>query len=328
MNESIGQIIKKLRKERDFTQEELAEQLNLSAQAISKWENGTSLPDISQVVPIANLFGVTTDLLLGRSGMNDKEEVKKILQEIEGNSTAEGYAILQEGLRRYPSDQWLLMNCLEYGIGLAYPENGEPSDAEEAKKIYKECERMASLVISYSKSVNDVLRARNIMVYLHSAFGNTDAARAHADYFPYRSDLTIHAMYAYIFHNTKDYASEKLNWEADFSYHLESLLDTITSMGNACRKLGKPEDALTVYEKALQIIDLVTAESTVMPQLHYRNTGDDLYLCMAEASLEAGKEEDAFAWLEKLVRFETEVRTTFRKGMKLNSPLLRDMPVS
>ena len=48
MKENMGQIIKRLRKERNLTQEELAEQLNISAQAISKWENGTSMPDISQ----------------------------------------------------------------------------------------------------------------------------------------------------------------------------------------------------------------------------------------------------------------------------------------
>ncbi|MBP3292508.1 MAG: helix-turn-helix transcriptional regulator, partial [Clostridia bacterium] len=47
---NIGQIIKKLRKERNLTQEELAEQLNVTAQSVSKWENGTGLPDISQVV--------------------------------------------------------------------------------------------------------------------------------------------------------------------------------------------------------------------------------------------------------------------------------------
>ena len=43
MNENMGQIIKRLRKEQNLTQEELAEQLNISAQAISKWENGGSL---------------------------------------------------------------------------------------------------------------------------------------------------------------------------------------------------------------------------------------------------------------------------------------------
>ena len=42
MTHNIGQVIRKLRKERNFTQEELAEQLNISAQAVSKWENGVS----------------------------------------------------------------------------------------------------------------------------------------------------------------------------------------------------------------------------------------------------------------------------------------------
>ena len=58
MTETMGQIIKRLRKEHNLTQEELAEQLNISAPAVSKWENDTSMPDISQVVPLANLFGI------------------------------------------------------------------------------------------------------------------------------------------------------------------------------------------------------------------------------------------------------------------------------
>ena len=82
MNESIGQIIKRLRKERNLTQEELAEQLNISAPAISKWENGTSMPDISQIVPLANLFGVPTDVLFGVYGTDHAEEVEERLGEI------------------------------------------------------------------------------------------------------------------------------------------------------------------------------------------------------------------------------------------------------
>lgn len=65
MNENMGQIIRRLRKERNLTQEELAEQLNITSQAVSKWESGASLPDFSQIVPLANLFGVPTDVLFG-----------------------------------------------------------------------------------------------------------------------------------------------------------------------------------------------------------------------------------------------------------------------
>ena len=54
----IGDKIKSLRKAQDITQEKLAAYLNISYQAISKWENGTALPDITLVPKIANFFGV------------------------------------------------------------------------------------------------------------------------------------------------------------------------------------------------------------------------------------------------------------------------------
>ncbi len=47
MSQSIGQTIKRLRKKRNLTQEELAEQLKVTSQAVSKWENETGMPDIS-----------------------------------------------------------------------------------------------------------------------------------------------------------------------------------------------------------------------------------------------------------------------------------------
>ena len=66
MSKSMGQIIRSLRKERGLTQEELAEQLNITYQAVSRWENNTGMPDISQIVPLANVFGVSTDVFLVR----------------------------------------------------------------------------------------------------------------------------------------------------------------------------------------------------------------------------------------------------------------------
>lgn len=54
----------KLRKEHGWSQEELAEKLDVSRQAISRWENGTALPDAQNVLQISKLFQVTTDYLL------------------------------------------------------------------------------------------------------------------------------------------------------------------------------------------------------------------------------------------------------------------------
>lgn len=54
----------KLRKEHGWSQEDFAEKLNVSRQSISRWENGTALPDAQNVLQISKLFNVTTDYLL------------------------------------------------------------------------------------------------------------------------------------------------------------------------------------------------------------------------------------------------------------------------
>jgi transcriptional regulator with XRE-family HTH domain len=60
----IGASITSLRQERGWTQRQLARQLDLSHQAVSKWENGESAPDVETLVRLARLFGVTIDRLI------------------------------------------------------------------------------------------------------------------------------------------------------------------------------------------------------------------------------------------------------------------------
>ena len=64
MKETLGQRIARLRKEKKFTQDDLARKFNVSTQAISKWENDLSSPDISILKELANTLGVTIDYLL------------------------------------------------------------------------------------------------------------------------------------------------------------------------------------------------------------------------------------------------------------------------
>ena len=63
----------KLRKEKGWSQEDLAEKLNVSRQAISRWENGTALPDAQNVLQISKLFNVTTDYLLNDDYESDRD---------------------------------------------------------------------------------------------------------------------------------------------------------------------------------------------------------------------------------------------------------------
>ena len=77
MKFTLGQRIAALRKEKAFTQEELAVKLGVSAQAVSKWENDISCPDILLLPQLAKLLGVTSDELLS----GEKEPVAAVVPE-------------------------------------------------------------------------------------------------------------------------------------------------------------------------------------------------------------------------------------------------------
>lgn len=74
MNETIGNRISKYRKEKGMTQEDLANKLGVSSQAVSKWENDASCPDIGLLPQLCSLLGISADELLS----GKKEEVKLV----------------------------------------------------------------------------------------------------------------------------------------------------------------------------------------------------------------------------------------------------------
>lgn len=79
---SFGQVLKKLRRNADMTQEQLAELLSISPQAISRWETDVAMPDIAFLRPLSNIFAVTVDELLEIDVSRITEAVKTYKQEI------------------------------------------------------------------------------------------------------------------------------------------------------------------------------------------------------------------------------------------------------
>ena len=77
MKETFGQRFARLRKSKGYTQEQIADKVNISYQAVSKWENDISSPDISILGELANILGVTIDELLGRVDPNEVKLVDK-----------------------------------------------------------------------------------------------------------------------------------------------------------------------------------------------------------------------------------------------------------
>ncbi len=289
------------------------------------------MPDISQVVPIANVFGVSTDMLFGMTGASGREEVEKIISHAQSfltkPLTREGlrqkYNALQAGLKQYPNNPILLMASLETGISLAYPEN-DVYDPEIGKEIYEECIRQANIVISYSANAADELRAHMIMVLLHSAYGNFSQAKAHAEKFPFRADMNIHVMYAYYAHWKQDYKTEAASCQYGVFYYLEAMLNILVRLAQTYSTLEKYEDTAKTLEYALKLIDITVGDEDVIPPLHYREHGN-IYILLAEAYLKCGDESSALTCLEKSVAYDTEECEKFSRKPKINSSLLRDV---
>lgn len=73
MQMTIGEKIQNLRKQRGMSQEQLAEALGVSRQAVSKWEAEQSVPDIDKIISICDYFGVTTDYILRNAEMTESQ---------------------------------------------------------------------------------------------------------------------------------------------------------------------------------------------------------------------------------------------------------------
>lgn len=85
----FNENIRNLRRERDYSQEYLAEKLNVTRQTISKWENGAAMPDLKKLTEIADFFSVSMDTLLGIEIENDDKEKESSSNNNENNYNTE-----------------------------------------------------------------------------------------------------------------------------------------------------------------------------------------------------------------------------------------------
>ncbi|MBR6484155.1 MAG: helix-turn-helix transcriptional regulator [Clostridiales bacterium] len=84
--EKTGHLITELRKEKGMTQKQLADALNVTDKAVSKWERGLSFPDVSMLEPISELLDVSILEILegeraGKDGTMSREEVQNLISE-------------------------------------------------------------------------------------------------------------------------------------------------------------------------------------------------------------------------------------------------------
>ena len=140
---SVGQIIKFYRKEKGFTQGELAEIIGVSVQAVSKWETDAGMPDISQIVPLAKVLNVSTDTILGLSNDTELEDIISLRESIGHHpvdlSLKEAeriYDLAHPFFVKHPTNSEVAFWCLESLSVLLSQRENEDNRCELLKESY------------------------------------------------------------------------------------------------------------------------------------------------------------------------------------------------
>lgn len=336
MAETMGQIIRRLRKERNLTQEELAEQLNISAPAVSKWENDTSMPDISQVVPLANLFGVPTDVLFGVYGADHEEEVKVRLEEIfrmadncrDGEEGPTALVILdkyREAMRMYPNNATIMVNAMAFAemvIGCNEKELRELIGQEGLDSLTEEIIRWAELVIKYSTSIDDVLSAKKRLMDIHVRRKNWKEAFALADTFPGDVYDLRGIRKADLHYSAGETEKQRKQQCRNISELADQLVHQAIMQGNLYMNEGKYEDALYCYDFVRDMLDSMYRGEEYRPPFIYN--AYPLYHFPACCRMKLGQPEEALDLLEQGVAFLLAQAKHYNKKKSLDVPLLRD----
>lgn len=78
-NKTLGEMISSLRKEKNMTQNDLAEKMNVTDKAVSKWERNLSCPDVNSIPKLAEVLGITVNELLNAQAKQENNKVDEII---------------------------------------------------------------------------------------------------------------------------------------------------------------------------------------------------------------------------------------------------------
>lgn len=303
MKINIGENIKRLRRERELTQEQLAEVLNVSITAVSKWERNETYPDITLLFPLAHYFGVSLDELMGYDREHVEQDisdaVKKYrelysMRNIE-EKRREAREFITETYKKYPND-YRVMSSYMWNVGGDYADNDPNVILEHKDEFRKICERL----LDGCTDTRMRLDAHNMLGKILHAEGRTqEAIELYCREFPDWYQTSFQKTEQLFAKDTKEFADQlRFNMYSLAGFAINK---KIKELWHCCGL-----DMAERIEKGIELIDgirelrlktdnaeLCTTEFAAILELHARAKyfGGGEYVERAEELLEQTKQE-------------------------------------
>ena len=299
MEITIGANIKRLRTEKNITQEQLSAAMNVTCAAVSKWERGETYPDITLLQPLAYFFGVTLDELMGYNQEKVQAEIDEIIAQYRQHwKDKEGREIIVKAYRDYPNDYWI-MHYYMWNVG------GDLADNDPAVLIEHKDEFRAICEKILNGCTEESLRrgAWNMRAKILHAEGKTEEAldiykTKFTDWYT-TSGQKAEQLFAkdtseYYFHVQKnmyelvDFAADKLGRTVFFNSSL--------SMDEKAERALKCGDLmLNAFEETGEAFFLMLARSflgRIENDLYYRGGTDEQVIAVMDKNLYVTKKTD------------------------------------
>jgi len=172
----IGENIKRLRKTKSVTQEQIAEVLGISVTAVSKWERNETYPDITLLFPLANYFEVTLDELMGYDEERVHAEIAETLTHYRSlwlTEPEKARKVIAKAYKEYPND-YLVMHYYMWNLAGDMADNDKETLLTHKEEFLTICDRILSGCTEEAVRLN----AWNMKAKLLHAEGKTEEALA------------------------------------------------------------------------------------------------------------------------------------------------------
>lgn len=300
---TIGKRIKALRKERGFTQSELAEMIGVSMQAVSKWETDVGMPDISQIVPLTKILGITADVLLGIDSDETQAEMMSIREQIGRHSvnisTEDAqriYDIASPFFTEHPTSAEAAFWCLE-SLAVLIPERLKNTDRQA---LLKECRRYENCISRYETCSDSLFKSYFVTSRCMRALGELETADMIMEKIPtvFGDRDYWEAEYAFA---DRDFETALLKCKRSFACKARYISRCIRMAKWISENLGEPlEKQVELNQYMLTMIDAFLSGGDYLPHRMIGQKISLLWVLVDEYS-RLGKTDDAVACMKNIL---------------------------